>query len=325
MHEEILPGLFRIQIPLPRNPLRILNCYVIKGDGKDLVIDTGFRMPECMDAITEGLRELNVSMDSADILLTHLHADHTGLAPELATENTKVFISREEIPWMSGESRRSLWRADNEKFRRAGFPEEALLFLDNAVSRNMASDPRFSGYSPIDDGDEFKYGGYTLRAVATPGHTPMHMCFWMEDQKAMFTGDHVLFDITPNITFWSEMDDSLGEYLSSLKKIDAYDVRLALPGHRETGDFHGRVKKLLEHHDDRLNECLSIIRENPGLTIYDITGKMTWKIRCNSWEDFPQGQKWFAVGECHSHIRHLERLGLVKTDYSEDVLHFYAI
>lgn len=325
MHQLIMPGLYRIQVPLPHNPMRVLNSYVIKGEDRDLVIDTGFRMPECMEALTQGLRELNVDMNNADILLTHLHADHTGLAPELASENSKVFISRAEVPWMGGDSRRECWKGDNVKFRRSGFPAEALTDLDDAVTRDLASDVNFVRFTPIDDGDEFKYGEYTLRAIATPGHTPMHMCFWMEDQKTMFTGDHVLFDITPNIVFWYEMEDSLGEYLDSLRKIDQYDVQLALPGHRETGDFHGRIKKLLNHHEDRINECLNVIRENPGLSVYDITGKMTWKIRCSSWEDFPRGQKWFAVGECHSHIRHLEKLGLVETDYSEDILHFHAI
>ena len=51
---------------------------------------------------------------------------------------------------------------------------------------------------------------------------------------------------------------------------------------------------------------------NPDLNVYDIAGKMTWKIRCNSWEEFPANQKWFAVGECHSHLRHLARRGRVQ-------------
>ena len=116
-------------------------------------------------------------------------------------------------------------------------------------------------------------GGYTLKAVLTPGHTPAHMCFWMEETKTMFTGDHVLFDISPNITLWQEVDDSLGDYLESLKKIDKYDVKLALPGHRESGDFHARIVDLLEHHEKRLEECLDVVCSNPDMTIYDIAGK----------------------------------------------------
>ena len=141
----------------------------------------------------------------------------------------------------------------------------------------------------------------------------------------MFTGDHVLFDISPNITLWNNVEDSLGDYLKSLKYIDEYDVRLALPSHREIGDFHERIAHLLDHHEMRLEECYNVVLNNPDLSVYDIAGKMSWKIRCNSWEDFPINQKWFAVGECHSHLRHLEKLGKVKANGEEQIVRFRAV
>ena len=326
MVQELMHNIYRIQVPLVNNPLRVLNSYVIKGEKENLLIDTGFNHPECMQAIQEGLRELNISMENTDILLTHFHSDHSGLAPELLIPGRKLFLGRGEIPWMFGETRVALWRKDNEKVLRSGFDREVVMeSLNKAPSRNMASRFEFEDYTPIDNGDVFEYGGYELKAVATPGHTPDHMCFWMEKQKTMFTGDHVLFDITPNITCWVGVDDSLGDYLESLKAIDKYDVQLALPGHRETGDFHGRIDYLLEHHEQRLEECLQAVRQFPDSSIYEIAGKMTWRIRCNSWDDFPINQKWFAVGECHSHLRHLERRGKVKGDYSEEIVTLRAI
>ena len=50
---ELLPGLFRLPIPLPRNPLRELNAYLIRGRERSLLIDTGFRLPECRQALRE--------------------------------------------------------------------------------------------------------------------------------------------------------------------------------------------------------------------------------------------------------------------------------
>lgn len=323
MPEEVYKNIYRIPVLLPGNPLRLLNSYVIRGDEGSLIIDTGFKRPECREALIDGLRELKVNIEETDILLTHLHSDHSGLAPELAMPGRKVFISRAELPWMFGESRERLWKMDNEKIARSGFSVETMkAHLKNAPSRDMSPDPRFEDYTPIDDGDVFNYGGYELKAVATPGHTPVHMCFYIEKEKIMFTGDHVLFNITPNITLWNEVEDSLGDYLESLKKIDTYDVKLALPGHRETGDFHSRIKALLEHHDKRLDECLEIVSQNPGATVIDIAGKMKWSIRCASWEEFPIGQKWFAVGECHAHLRHLEKLGKLTCDYSSELFHY---
>lgn len=326
MPEEILKNLYRIQIPLPKSPLKILNCYVIKGKERDLIIDTGFNHPECKESLVNGLNELEIEMSNADILLTHLHSDHTGLAPEIAVAGTRVFLSREELPWMFGETRRKLWEMDNVKILRSGFSREIIEnSLKNAASRNMASSPDFDNFLPIDNGDEFICGGYTIKAVLTPGHTPAHMCFWMPEQKTMFTGDHVLFDISPNITLWNFVEDSLGDYLSSLKKADEYDVRLALPGHRGTGDYHARIAYLLEHHEKRLDECFEVVKNNPDMSVYDIAGKMTWKINCTSWDDFPINQKWFAVGECHSHLRHLEKRGKVFADETEEVIRYRAI
>jgi len=326
MLEEIMKNIYRIRIPLPKSPLKILNCYVIKGGDRDLVIDTGFNHPECREALIKGLSELDIDMDRTDILLTHLHADHTGLAPAIAVPGTRTYISRIEMPWLYAPSRFELWALDNERMIRAGFSRKDVENSNRcAASRSMASDPNFKAYLPIDDGDEFRYGGYTLKAVVTPGHTPAHMCFWMEEQKTMFTGDHVLFDITPNITLWTYMQDPLGDYLNSLRKIDQYDVRLALPGHRETGDFHARIAQLLEHHEKRLEECYHVVLENPDSPVIDIAGKMTWRIRCNSWEEFPFGQKWFAVGECHSHLRQLEMRGLIRANEDEELIRYHVL
>ena len=313
MTEQILENVYRIRIGLPDSPLRVLNSYLLKGSPRNLLIDTGFRHPACRAEMCAALSALGVDMADTDILLTHLHADHSGLAPELAAPETRVYISRREIPWMSGESRRDIWARDTQRMLDAGFPPaEVYDERTFATSRAMASDPAFDRYLPIDEGDTFSCGGCTLRAVETPGHTPGHMCFWAEAQKTLFAGDHVLFDITPNITAWQGMDDALGSYLDSLRKIDAFDVRLALPGHREPGELHARVASLLAHHETRLAEALAVVRANPGATVYELASKMSWRVRCRSWDEFPANQKWFAVGECHSHLLHLAALGRIE-------------
>ena len=323
MPEEILKNIYRIQVQLPNSPLKILNSYLIKGEDRSILIDTGFNRIECKQALISELEKLKVNLAETDILLTHLHADHTGLAPELYVPGTRIFISRNEIPWLLGSTRRELWEQDAKRMRRAGFALETIMDERTfSTSRKMASNPEFDQYLPIDEGDEFSCGGYTLKALMTPGHTPAHMCFWLEEQKTMFTGDHVLFDISPNITLWIGVDDSLGDYLESLKRIDAYDVELALPGHRGFGDFHARTAQLLEHHEKRLEECLEVVRKNPDMNVYDIAGKMSWRIRCNSWEDFPPNQKWFAVGECHAHLRHLQTRGKVEEYYDGEYIRY---
>lgn len=326
MSEEVMKNIYRIEVTLPNNPMRYVNSYVITGEDKNLIIDTGFRTKECYDALTQGLKELNVDLNKTDILLTHIHSDHVGLVADIIKPGRKVFTSRKDMSWLYGESRIKNWVKDTELMARTGFDVELVLKqFAESPSKTQAGDSEFSDYTPLDDGDVLEYGGYKLKAILTPGHTPAHMCFYMEDQKAMFTGDHVLFDISPNITLWHEMDNSLGAYLDSLKMIDSYDVKIPLPGHRKIGDFHARIAKLLKHHEVRLDECASIVEANPNCCVCDVASKMKWSIRCNSWEDFPLEQKWFAVAECHSHLRMLERQGRIKGDYSEQIIRYKAV
>ena len=108
------------------------------------------------------------------------------------------------------------------------------------------------------------------------------------------------------------MDDSLGDYLNSLDKISALEVRALYPAHRaETGNLQERIAQLKSHHARRLEDALDAVRGTPGLTAYEIAGRMAWSIRCRNWEEFPLTQKFFAVGETMAHLDRLAILGEV--------------
>jgi glyoxylase-like metal-dependent hydrolase (beta-lactamase superfamily II) len=141
----------------------------------------------------------------------------------------------------------------------------------------------------------------------------------------LLSGDHVLGDITPNITVWREEDDSLGDYLESLDKVAQLEVDLVLPGHRTSfTDCRGRIAELKEHHRNRLDEVLAIL-DGGGRTVYEIASKMTWDIKAKTWGDFPVVQKWFAVSEAAAHLRHLEIRGEVSQNASGESFIFDAV
>ena len=151
-----------------------------------------------------------------------------------------------------------------------------------------------------------------LRCVLTPGHTPGHLCLYDPARRRLFCGDHVLFHITPNICRWQGVEDSLGDYLSSLDRTAALDTAELYPAHRaETGDLRQRTAELKAHHARRLEDTLRTVEKAPGLTAYQIAGRMRWSIRCRNWADFPLAQKFFAVGEALAHLEHLEAQGRV--------------
>ena len=93
MTERIAHGLYRIPVPLPGNPLRELNSYLLTGGERGILIDTGFRQEACRRALFAGLAELGVDRRDVDVVLTHLHSDHAGLAPEVVGETGWIYAS----------------------------------------------------------------------------------------------------------------------------------------------------------------------------------------------------------------------------------------
>lgn len=211
-------------------------------------------------------------------------------------------------------------------FRQAALPERIVSVMDAAnPAIAYAAIPGCEKYTPVKEGQIISIASYHLQCILTPGHTPGHMCLLDKKAGIMFTGDHVLFDITPNITTWPFVRDSLGNYLDSLRAIAQYPVTLALPGHRGSGCFRQRVQALISHHQARLDEVLSLVVKYPGGTTYDIAGKMTWSIRASSWEEFPAAQKIFAIGECQSHLEYLLNRGLTQYKTEGTVHRYYPL
>lgn len=324
MAEKIGEQLYRLDIPLVGNPLKNLNSYLITGE-RNLLIDTGFRQEPCRAAMDRQLRELGVDLGRTDIFLTHLHSDHTGLSTELHRPGCGLFISRQDGEELLCRGTDDFWRQRNEFYIRDGFSREEM---DELWGSNPAKEaaPQLAGhYDYLKDGDVLEYGGYRLRCLFTPGHSPGHLCLYDEARRTLFAGDHVLFHITPNICRWESMPDALGSYLDSLRKVKDLPVKTLLPAHRaETGALKARSEELLDHHRRRLEDTLAVVSANPGLTAYEIAGAMRWQIRCRSWEDFPLTQKFFAVGEALSHLDHLRRKGLLRMEEERGKLTWYS-
>ncbi|NMD43843.1 MAG: MBL fold metallo-hydrolase [Clostridiales bacterium] len=312
-------NIYSFQVPLPGNPLKWLNVYVIKGEGhgRNLLIDTGFKRPECLEALLLGMQELELEPDITDVLITHLHSDHTGNAPELEKLGCRLLMSRidNEIINTDGLTERK------ERALRDGMSAGVMeVVFENNPATIYAPDPFDAEW--LDDGDILSYGGHNLECILTPGHTPGHICLYEKETETMFLGDHVLFDITPNIANWEDMEDALGDYVDSLRKIIKYEVKTALPSHRTTGNLtmKERIGQIIAHHERRLNETENIIRTMPNLSAYEIAGHMKWQIRAKNWDEFPPGQKWFAMGEAVAHLDHLEKKErIVRTKGSEGI------
>lgn len=308
MTEQLAPNLHRIEIPLKGNPLRSLNSYVVTSDQRNLLIDTGFNMPECLSALQAGIAELGLDMSRTDILATHMHSDHLGLVTEVASPMSQIYMGRVdygifEAAMTQGDA---YWEPAKTRYLSEGYPLDAFeaTWVANP-GRKFAPSGLFTAQR-LDAGDSLHCGDYHFTVLVTPGHTPGHLCLYDERHQLLIAGDAILFDITPNITWWPQLQDSLQSYLDSLEQLAQLAVTTCLTGHRRNaGQLSQRARALQQHHQERLADVLAIVKAHPGISGYDIAANMQWSIRASSWEQFPPGQRWFAVGEAIAHIDHL--------------------
>ncbi len=319
MVEEISANLFRIEIPLPESPLKSLNSYIIKDSERNLIIDTGLNRQECMNAMQSGLREIGVDLGKTDFLITHHHADHFGLISSLATEQSKIYFGQIEAVVIESGAK---WENMIDFARLNGFPEAELqAALHNHPAFKYGSKRSFT-LTKLKENDRISIGDYLFRCIHTPGHTIGHLCLYESNKKILISGDHILIDITPNIQLWSNKENPLNEYLNSLDKVYDFAIDLALPGHRRIiSNCKGRIQELKDHHQRRADEVLSILEKGSN-TAYGVASQMSWDIACDSWEQFPVSQKWFATGEAISHLKYLEEKGHIRQAMEEDKITF---
>jgi glyoxylase-like metal-dependent hydrolase (beta-lactamase superfamily II) len=258
-----------------------------------------------------GLEELNVDLNKTDIVITHLHADHAGLVGALIRDNTRVYLGEVDASIALYIHGRAKERIENQcrTYLSHGFPEPELRKAAENHPGFRFGPSTSIDFTAVKDGDILEFGNDSLTCIETPGHSPGHMCFYEPRKKILFSGDHILFDITPNITRWPEMENPLQQYLSSLDKVYGLDVSLVLPGHRSImKDHRKRISELIAHHENRLNETLRVLEQGEK-TGWEVAPHLSWDVTFRSWDLFPPAQKWFALGETVAHLQYLVSRG----------------
>ncbi len=255
--ESISQGLYRIEVPLPKSPLKALNAYFIKGEKRNLLIDNGFNRPECRDALFSALHELNPSQTATDYFITHGHADHAGLTPELpgvSDGSAKAMGSSRDAELINSTTTGpGFWETVLNRMRPHGLSEQEMIAMRDNHPAARYCPSQAVPYQPVAEGDTLTYADFVLQVVAVPGHTPGQLSLYAPKQRFFFAGDHILGTITPNIAHWSGFPDALGQYLQSLEKIRRMDIHLTLTGHRALVErTTERIDELVAHHRKRL-------------------------------------------------------------------------
>ena len=135
----------------------------------------------------------------------------------------------------------------------------APLALDDLGPRADASfDADYAPDRVLAEGDSFGGEGWTLSAIATPGHTSNHLAFALPETKALFSGDHVMGWSTSIV---SPPDGDMAAYMASLEKLLPRDDRIYYPGHGDPIETPQRlVRGMLGHRKQREGQILRLLR-----------------------------------------------------------------
>ncbi len=320
------PDIWSIPVELPDNPLRNLNAYVIRTEAGNLVIDTGFNRPECRNALWAGLNELGLDMDRTALFLTHLHSDHVGLVQDFVDRGCTVYMNSIDYDYFCRSKTGQGWSVMEDVYRKEGFPEDVLLRQKTEnQARKYAPEIVFPAV-PVVDGSKIYLGKLEIQCIHTPGHTPGHTVLYLPETQILFSGDHILFDITPNISIWNGVPQSLADYLQSLQKIRRLPIRMTLPAHRaRQEDVYERIRQLTVHHQERLQEVLQAVQKKPASSAYWIASQISWSMRGKPWTEFPPHQKWFAMGETLAHLYYLVAAGQIRRIETNGRFYYEAI
>ncbi|MEL6874024.1 MAG: MBL fold metallo-hydrolase [Pseudomonadota bacterium] len=212
--------------------------YIVGNRTDRAVIDPGPALDAHIDAIMEAVGDAKI----AAIMCTHTHRDHSPAAAPLAERTGAPIIGC-----------------------------AALVLEDDGPRADEAFDQSYSPDRVLVDGETLSGDGWTIEAVATPGHTSNHLCLAVQESGAMFTGDHVMAWSTSVI---SPPDGDMADYMASLQKIYDRDDKVYYPAHGKPVDKPRQlVRGMMGHRKQRERQILKILEEREA-AIPDMVQKM---------------------------------------------------
>ena len=209
------------------------------GDSDLAVIDPGPDDPAHLDALEGAIAGRAVIA----ILCTHTHRDHSPAARPLARRTGAQVIGC-----------------------------APLTLEDDGPRADAAFDPDYAPDRVLTEGEQIAGTGWTLTALATPGHTSNHLCYALEEEEALFTGDHVMGWSTSVV---SPPDGDMTDYLLSLERLVGRQDRIYYPAHGEPIQQPQRFARgMLGHRRMREGQILRIIERQGAALIPDFVTSM---------------------------------------------------
>lgn len=322
-----LPGLHTIRLPTPF-AIGAVNVYLAEGDPLTL-IDCGVNTAESYRALQDGLTACGYRVaDLRRLVLTHHHVDHVGLAQRIVEGSgaevwTHPFnVSFTETP-ETARQRAQAW-VEEHIYRSGGVPDDvaAMLRQSSQMLIRLGGATRVS--HTLNEGDHINLARYDWQVYHTPGHAGGLVCLYQPALRILLANDHLLKDVSTNalIEAPSQPGDPrprrLLDYIREQQRMAALDIDIAYTGHGDPiTDVRQRIEGRLAFYAQRADKLYDLLREQPGQTLYQLTGRM-----------FPQikGPDIFlALSEVLGHLDLLEQQGRVVAEPGRGTTVYRAI
>jgi len=305
---RIMDGLYQLRVPIPNNPLGWVLPYLIEGRDGWTLVDSGWNVPEAFDALEQQLDDAGVGFKNLETLLvTHVHPDHYGLAGQVKERSgATIVIHQRERDLIRSRYRnpQQLLATMGEWLIMHGVPADSMQDLKTSAMPVRGFVDAVEPDEVVWGGEQLEIGRFNFEVWWTPGHSPGHICFLERGKKFILTGDHVLPTITPNISLHPQQQGNpLGDYIASLKRLEALDVDLVLPAHEYSfPDLQARLRGIERHHEERLDEMVACTGGG-ARTAFDIAGRVKWVT--GTLDTFSPWMQRAALGETLSHLDYL--------------------
>ena len=246
--ERLMPGIWRLRLPLPWPGVPHGNAWAIATDGGIVMFDTGMGGKGRLRQLDLALAQAGFGVEDVRLVVcTHSHTDHYGLAGSIVKEaGCELWMHPrwEHVRPLAEDSAAAL-EARIEVARQSGVPPAAL-----ARYRERREEDDETGIDILKEPDRDLVPGVevetdvgTWQVHETPGHAPSHVVLHQPERKLLVSGDHLL---GRTVLFFDHghSPDPVGEFLSSLGTVERLDVGLVIPGHGRT--FRDPEAKIVE-------------------------------------------------------------------------------
>src|SRR5271166_4000945 len=306
--ERVLPGVFRLRLPLPWPGVPHCNAWAVTSGEGFVLFDTGMHQVGSMENLERALAMCSLRLEGAVLVVcTHAHSDHCGQASTIAERvGCEVWMHpSHELMTRMVEDPQAVLARRLEVARQSGVPEAPLRRY--AAERGKPE----SGFAGPVEPDRDLVTGVTVAtdlggwvAYETPGHSPSHVCLFQPERRLLISGDHLL----GRISLYFELGYSpnpVGEFLTSLDTVERLGARLCLAGHGRTfADVEAHIRGNRELVHEHLQEVQEALESEPR-TAFEVVSAIYG-------DSLSQQNGHWLLSQVLGYLAHLESCGRVQ-------------